>query len=163
MHSDGSHYAPLHFLSYVYTWAYNSHFERAEFWLQLALLVHSRLCCLRHIPVPILCTHGELGEQASGTTIRVETLAGCAGDQVFGERRGDCSLIVLRPGGRRPCARLRHCSCCVSSRGGCCVHRCLLPCVRSCCCAPALFEWLHCVPLPASCPDRLNRTTCYVD
>ena len=159
MHSDGSHYAPLHFLSYVYTWAYNSHFERAEFWLQLALLVHSRLCCLRHIPVLILCAHGELGEQASGTTVRVETLAGCAGDQVFGERRGDCSLIVLRPGGRRPCARLR--------------HRFLL----------RVFTWWLLrtslssfwrpfvllragavrVPLPASCPDRLNRTTCYVD
>jgi hypothetical protein len=40
----------------------------------------------------ILCVHGALGEQASGTSVCIRTSARvCAGDQIFGKRLRDCS------------------------------------------------------------------------
>jgi len=58
-------------------------------------------------PRPILRAHGALGEQASGTCVRIETPARvCAGDQVFGECLHDClpsssssERLHLLPGG----------------------------------------------------------------
>jgi hypothetical protein len=52
---------------------------------------HVAVVLLSVIPVSILCAHGELGEQASGTGVRIETPAQvCAGDQVYGECLHDC-------------------------------------------------------------------------
>jgi hypothetical protein len=68
---------------------------------------HTAVVLLTVIPVPILCAHGELEEQASGTDIRIGTPARvCAGNQVFGERLRDYSpfsssseRLRLLPGG----------------------------------------------------------------
>jgi hypothetical protein len=77
--------------------------------LLFARVEHHRaaVMLLSIIPVLILCAHGELGEQASRTGIRIGSSSRvCVDDQVFGKHLRDCSpfsssseRLHLLPGG----------------------------------------------------------------